>query len=112
MIEYVTLVDEDGKKEKVTLDDAVIDWICDYDWQDCLELAEEYFSVEEFRRMIYENMTIEQKFNFLEKKTDENIEYLIYSQHSKAHVRSFHLPFSHNNIHRCPLYLHSLALLN
>jgi len=76
MDEYVTVVDEDGVKQKMTLDDALMDWLEQYDWDDCVEILEEYIQLHDLQRAIRDAMTNEQKYQFLEKRTEENIDYL------------------------------------
>lgn len=67
----VTLIDEDGNKKEVSLDDAVFEWVEHYDWEECEDLMFEHFSLTDIQKMIISNMTDAQKLDFLDKESEK-----------------------------------------
>jgi len=63
--EKVMLIDEDGNHKEVLLDDAVMEWVEHYDWEDCYDLMLEYLTLSDVQRLIVMSMTIKEKHQFL-----------------------------------------------
>jgi len=63
--EKVTLIDETGKRKQVSIDDAVLEYLEHWGWEDCYDLMLEYLTLSDVQRLIVKSMTVEQKHHFL-----------------------------------------------
>ena len=61
----VVLIDETGKREQVSIDDALLEYLEHWGWEDCYDLMLEYLTLSDVQRLIVKSMTIKQKHQFL-----------------------------------------------
>lgn len=66
----VTLIDEEGNKEEVPIDDVILEYLAFYSFEECFDVMLDYLSLGDVQEMMVKLMTEEQKIAFLDEMSD------------------------------------------